>query len=52
MDSYVIERRPRYKGSGYTRHLCWIDKKELRIHKVEFYDRKKSLLKTMNFQGL
>lgn len=44
---YVIERVPAYKYSGYTRQVSWIEKEGYRISKVEFYDRKKSLLKTL-----
>lgn len=44
---YVIERYPAYKHSGYTRQLVWIDTEGYRIVKAEYYDRKKSLLKTM-----
>jgi outer membrane lipoprotein-sorting protein len=44
---YVIERKPEYKYSGYTRQVTWLDKKAYRVVKVEFYDRKKALLKTL-----
>ena len=44
---YVIERKPEYKYSGYTRQVAWIDKEGFRVPKVEFYDRKKALLKTL-----
>jgi outer membrane lipoprotein-sorting protein len=44
---YVIERKPEYKYSGYTRQVTWLDKEAYRLVKVEFYDRKKSLLKTL-----
>ncbi|MES9886782.1 MAG: outer membrane lipoprotein-sorting protein, partial [Candidatus Sedimenticola sp. 6PFRAG1] len=37
--------------SGYTRRITWTDKQEYRIQKVEFYDRKNSLLKTLTFEG-
>jgi outer membrane lipoprotein-sorting protein len=50
---YVIERYPAYKFSGYTRQVAWIDSEGYRLLKAEFYDRKKSLLKTLtssNFQ--
>jgi len=46
-EHYVIERYPVDKKSGYTRQVAWIDKDEYRTWKVEFYDRKKSLLKTL-----
>jgi len=44
---YVIERYPAYKFSGYTRQIAWIDTEGYRLVKAEFYDRKKSLLKTL-----
>ena len=44
---YVIARKPEYKYSGYTRQVTWLDKKAYRVVKVEFYDRKKALLKTL-----
>lgn len=44
---YVIERKPAYKHSGYTRQVAWLDKEAYRIVKVEYYDRKKALLKTL-----
>ena len=48
---HVIERTPAYKYSGYTKQLTWLDTKELRPVKVKFYDRKKSLLKTLDSSG-
>jgi outer membrane lipoprotein-sorting protein len=52
VDCFVIESYPVDKGnSGYTRMLRWIDKSEYRLLKVEFYDRKKSHLKTMTISG-
>ena len=47
LSCYVIERYPAYKFSGYTRQIAWIDTEAYRMVKVEFYDRKKSLLKTL-----
>ena len=44
---YVVERYPAYKHSGYTRQVVWIDTEGYRMVKSEFYDRKKSLLKTL-----
>ena len=46
-DHFVIERVPVDERSGYTRQNTWIDKDEYRVFKVEFYDRKESLLKTL-----
>ncbi len=44
---YVIERTPAYKYSGYTRQVVWIDKNGYKLRKVDFYDRKNQLLKTL-----
>jgi outer membrane lipoprotein-sorting protein len=44
---FVVERYPAYKHSGYTRQVVWIDSEGYRLVKSEFYDRKKSLLKTL-----
>lgn len=48
-ECYVVEQYPADKNSGYTRRIVWIDKNEYRIDKIEFYDRKNSLLKTLTF---
>lgn len=44
---YVLERFPVDKNSGYTKQVVYLDQAELRIRKVEYYDRKKSHLKTL-----
>ncbi len=46
-ESYPVDK----KNSGYTRRITWLDKEEYRIQKVEYYDRKKSLLKTLTVSG-
>ncbi len=46
-ETMVVERKPAYKQSGYTRQVVWIDAKMWQPIKVEFYDRKDSLLKTL-----
>ncbi|MEM6536803.1 MAG: outer membrane lipoprotein-sorting protein [Pseudomonadota bacterium] len=43
----VIERYPRYEKSGYTRQKSWVDQEIFQTRKVEFYDRKDELLKTL-----
>ncbi|MGB1108796.1 MAG: outer membrane lipoprotein-sorting protein [Gammaproteobacteria bacterium] len=48
-DSMLIERYPAYEHSGYTRQLTWVDKEIWRPLKIEFFDRKDSLLKTLTF---
>lgn len=51
-ECFVIELYPvDKKNSGYTRQVVWIDKKQYRQWKVEYYDRKKSLLKTLTVKG-
>jgi len=50
MECFVFERYPAYKNSGYTRQVVWLDKKEYRMLKIDFYDRKNSLLKTQTFR--
>ncbi len=47
MQCYVIERIPAYKFSGYTRQHVWLDKQAYRMIKVDFYDRKNELMKTL-----
>ncbi len=46
----VIERYPRYENSGYTKQISWIDQTDLQIRKLDFYDRKDTLLKTLTFK--
>ncbi len=48
---FVIERYPVDKHSGYTRQQVWIDQAEYRPWKIDFYDRKDSLLKTLVWRG-
>lgn len=50
IDSFVVENYPQYENSGYTRQIVWIDKQRYIPLKIEFYDRKNSLLKTLNFK--
>ncbi len=49
-DTFVSERYPQYKHSGYTRMIVWMDKEIYMPVKVEYYDRKDSLLKTLTFK--
>ncbi|NVJ50372.1 MAG: outer membrane lipoprotein-sorting protein [Gammaproteobacteria bacterium] len=44
---FVVESYPTYEYSGYTRLINYIDQKEYRILKTEYYDRKNALLKTL-----
>jgi outer membrane lipoprotein-sorting protein len=48
-DCYKVERYPVSKTSGYKRNIVWFNKTSLRPEKIEFYDRKDALLKTLTF---
>ncbi len=43
----VVERKPRYEHSGYTRQLSWIDQDIHQVRRVEFFDRRGDLLKVL-----
>ena len=43
----LVARFPRYEHSGYTKQLSWVDQTVFQVRKVEFYDRRDSLLKTL-----
>lgn len=47
IDGHVFERYPVDKKSGYTKQVVFVDTKEWRVHKIDFYDRKGELLKTL-----
>jgi outer membrane lipoprotein-sorting protein len=49
LECYVLEQYPVYEHSGYTKMVAWIDVEEFRNQKIDFYDRKESLLKTLTF---
>ncbi|MDX1496130.1 MAG: outer membrane lipoprotein-sorting protein [Salinisphaeraceae bacterium] len=47
LECFVIQRVPVDEKSGYTKQIAWLDKEEYRVYKVDFYDRKDELLKTL-----
>lgn len=47
----VTERVPVAARSNYSRHLVWRDRDELRVHRIEYYDRKDEHLKTLTLSG-
>ena len=51
LTNFKVEQIPVDENSGYTRRIVWIDTIEYRAHKIDFYDRKNSLLKTLTFSG-
>ncbi|GJL80438.1 MAG: membrane protein [marine bacterium B5-7] len=48
-DAFVVEQYPQYEKSGYTREVVWIDKARYIPLKLDYYDRKDALLKTLTF---
>jgi len=44
---FVFERYPVYKNSGYTRQVVWLDQKDYKILRIEYFDRKNTPLKTL-----
>ncbi|MGV8997188.1 MAG: outer membrane lipoprotein-sorting protein [Parvibaculaceae bacterium] len=44
---YVVERTPAYEASGYTREIVWIDATDFQFRKIDYYDRKDTLIKTL-----
>nr|WP_165314162.1 outer membrane lipoprotein-sorting protein [Vibrio ziniensis]QIH44510.1 outer membrane lipoprotein-sorting protein [Vibrio ziniensis] len=47
IDCYLVEQTPVDSNSGYKRELIWLDKVEYRPMRIEYYDRKNSLLKVL-----
>ena len=46
----VVERTPLYEHSGYTKQVAWVDQDVFQVRKVEFYDRRGDLLKTLTLE--
>ena len=46
-ECYVLKQTPQYEFSGYSYQKVWIDKSHYRVQKIEFYDQKEALLKTL-----
>ena len=49
LNVFVLERYPIDKKSGYTRQIIWLDQEHYKERKIEYYDRKNVLLKTLVF---
>ena len=41
---------PGYEHSGYTKQVAWIDQQDFQVRRVEFYDRRGDLLKTLTLR--
>lgn len=50
-DCFVVEQVSLDKDTGYSRSVTWIDKQHYRAQKIEFYDRKNSLLKVLTMHN-
>ena len=50
IDCFLLELTPKYKHSGYTREQVWIGKARYIPIKIDYYDRKNTLLKTQEFK--
>jgi len=51
LECFVSERYPvDRENSGYSRQVAWMDKEEYRPWKIEYFDRKDALLKTLIFK--
>lgn len=46
----VVERRPLYEDSGYSRQVVWVDQSEFRPVRIDYYDRKDQLKKVLQFR--
>ncbi len=50
-DCWVSESYPTDKKSGYSKQVSWQDKEYMGALKVDFYDKRGALLKTMEMKG-
>ncbi len=50
-DTWVVERVPKDKDSGYSKQTMWVDKEYLSALRIDYYDRKGKLLKTADFKS-
>lgn len=48
--AFVVEQIPQYEYSGYKKLIVWIDQTHWRPLKIDFYDRKDALLKTLSYK--
>jgi outer membrane lipoprotein-sorting protein len=49
LECFVVERRPRYANSGYSKLVTWYDTDEYRIMRVDYFDLDGDRLKTLSF---
>ena len=46
----AVESRPKNKRSGYSRRVSFIDLEEYRVHRIDFYNRRGDLEKSLRFE--
>ena len=49
-DCYVVEQIPKEKNSGYSKETLWIEKNEYFVMRIDYFDRKETLLKTLTLK--
>lgn len=47
---FVLERRPRYDHSGYSKQVVWLDQIEYRPMQIEYHDLRDRHLKTLRIE--
>jgi len=50
-ECFLVERYPVDKNSGYKRQQVWYNKQHYRVEKIDYYDRKDALIKTLTYSG-
>ncbi|GMG81349.1 hypothetical protein LNKW23_05620 [Paralimibaculum aggregatum] len=48
---HVVESYPKNPKSGYSKRAAWIDTAEYRVQKIDFYNRRGDLEKTLTYAG-
>jgi len=48
---FVLEQTPRYKYSGYSHLIAWLDHRHYRIRRIDYFDRRRAPLKTLTTGG-
>lgn len=51
VDCFVVEQTPTDEFSGYSKSIVWVDQQDYKVLKIEFYDKKASLLKTLTMSN-
>jgi outer membrane lipoprotein-sorting protein len=48
---FVVERLPRYARSAYKKQVVWIDQRRYVVARIDYYDGKDALVKTLTLGG-